>query len=161
MDELLTRRSTVLDVHADRVEDQLGAQVIGHRPPDDSAGVSIDYDREVEEPFPGAQVGDVRDPQPVRCGGGELPPHQVRCGRGRCGLTAGLTAPAPVGALDLSQPHQPGNRLAVPAVAAFVQLGGEPPGAVDAAVFRPGLPGDLDTVLVVAFPVGGAMPAGA
>ena len=54
VNELLTGGSAMLDGHADRVEDQFGAQVIGHRPPDDAAGVGVDDDREVEEPFPGA-----------------------------------------------------------------------------------------------------------
>jgi hypothetical protein len=66
-----------------------------------------------------------------------------------------------VGALDAGQAHQSRYRLAVPAVATVVEFGGEPAGAVDTAMLRPCLPGHLDPMLVVAFPVSGALPAGA
>lgn len=160
MDELVAGGSAMLDGHADGVEDQLGAQVVGHSPADDAAGVGVDHDGEVEESFPGAQVGDIGDPQPVRCGGGELPLDQVRRGRGSCGLAARLAASPAVGALNAGQAHQSRHRLAVPPVTTVVEFGGEPAGAVDASVLRPGLPGDLDALFVVAFPVSGMLPAG-
>ena len=48
------------------VDDELGAHVIGHRPADDPAGEDVLDGGEVEPALPGAQVGDVGDPEPVR-----------------------------------------------------------------------------------------------
>ena len=58
--------------------------------PTTRAGVGVDNHGEVEEPFTGAQIVDVRDPQPVGCFGGELPLHQIWCGRRRGIRVAGL-----------------------------------------------------------------------
>jgi hypothetical protein len=55
--------------------------VIGHRPLDDAAGAGTDDDSEVEEvekALPGAQVGDVGDPEPVRAVRDELALDQIR-----------------------------------------------------------------------------------
>jgi hypothetical protein len=51
----------------ERVDDELGAEVVLERPADDAAAVAVDDHAEVEPALPRAQVGDVRDPEPVRC----------------------------------------------------------------------------------------------
>jgi len=57
--------STTGDGHVDGIEDQLGAQVSGHRPADDSAAEHVHDDGQIEEALPGRQIGDVGHPQPV------------------------------------------------------------------------------------------------
>jgi hypothetical protein len=84
--------------HAEGVEDQLAAQVIGHGPSDDPSGAGIDDHGEVEESLPGAQVGDVGDPQLVGARGGEVPLEQVRCHRAGGESASFLAVPAPVNA---------------------------------------------------------------
>jgi hypothetical protein len=49
-----SRRFALLHSHAQGVEDQFAAKVIGHRPPNDPAGAGVEDDGEVEEAFPGA-----------------------------------------------------------------------------------------------------------
>jgi hypothetical protein len=55
--------------HLERVDDQAGAHVGGHRPADDLTRVGVLHRGELEPPFSAAQIGDVRDPQHVRTGG--------------------------------------------------------------------------------------------
>ncbi len=51
MDEACAR-ATPCDGHVEGVEDELGAQVAGHRPADDPAAEGVDDDRDVEEALP-------------------------------------------------------------------------------------------------------------
>lgn len=82
VDDLAAGRAALLDGHADGVEDQFGAQVVGHGPADDAPGVGVGDHREVEKALPGAQIADVGDPQPVRSSCAELALHQVGGRRG-------------------------------------------------------------------------------
>ncbi len=50
----------------ERVDDELGTQVVLERPADNATRVAVDDDSEVEPALPTAQVGDVGDPEPVR-----------------------------------------------------------------------------------------------
>jgi hypothetical protein len=65
------------DGHLQRVGDELGAHVLGHRPPDDPSGVGVLDGGEVEPALPGSEIRDVGDPQHVRCVGPELPFNEV------------------------------------------------------------------------------------
>lgn len=63
--------------HLERVEDELGAQMVGHRPADDQPGEQVLDVREIQEPFPGRDVGDVRRPRLVRVGRAKVALEQV------------------------------------------------------------------------------------
>jgi hypothetical protein len=63
--------------HVQRVDDELGAHVIGHRPANDRAGVGVLNGGEVQPALPGAQVGDVGEPQHVRGSRPELALNKV------------------------------------------------------------------------------------
>jgi len=54
MDHILG--TTSIDRHVERFEDQLGSQVIGHRPTDNAPTVGIDHYREIQEAGPGRDV---------------------------------------------------------------------------------------------------------
>ncbi len=64
--------------HVERVQDEAGAQVAGHRPIDNGPAEGVEHDGVIEEPRPGRDVGDIGNPQPVGCIRGELPLDQVR-----------------------------------------------------------------------------------
>jgi hypothetical protein len=140
------RRLAGGDGHANRVQDELGAQVVGHRPAHDLAAEGVDHDGEVDEALPGAQIADVGDPQLIGDGSGEVAFDPIRCGRGRDRAAALLAAPAPVHSLDRAQPHQSSHPLAIPAVPAVADFCGQPAGAIDPAVLDPGGPRGLDRV---------------
>jgi hypothetical protein len=100
------------DRHVEGVQDQFGAQVVGHRPADDPAGEAVQHDREVQPAFAGALLGDVGHPQPVWCWWGEVAFDQVGCWGG-VWIAAGQPGqPAAMAALEASGPHQPGHPLA-------------------------------------------------
>ena len=50
------------DRHVDGFDDQLAAEMIRHRPADDTPAVDIEYDGQREEARPGWDIGDVGDP---------------------------------------------------------------------------------------------------
>ena len=52
--------------HPQGVEDEVGAHVRGELPADDHPAVGVEHEREEDETFPAAQVGDVGDPELVR-----------------------------------------------------------------------------------------------
>jgi hypothetical protein len=64
--------------HVERVQDELGAQVVSHRPAHDPPRERVEDHREIQPPFAGALLGDVSDPEPVGPGRGEVPLDQVR-----------------------------------------------------------------------------------
>jgi hypothetical protein len=65
------------DRHVDGFDDQLAAEVIGHRPADNAPTVDVKHDRQGEEARPGRDIGDVGDPQAVGRGGGEPALHEI------------------------------------------------------------------------------------
>ena len=120
--------------HLQRVGDELGAHVLGHRPADDPSAVGVLHGCEVEPPLPGPQVGDVRDPQHVRSVRPELPFDEV------ISDTDTGHPDRRAAALDLHEPrdpglcHQPAHTPARDADAlAQAKLGLHTPGAIDAA----------------------------
>jgi hypothetical protein len=124
--------------HLQRVDDELGAHVVGDRPADDPAAVCVLDGGEIEPALPGAHVGDVGDPQHVGPVGPEAPLDEV------AGVGDADRGPA---ALDLRQArqadltHQAPHALARDHDAfAEAQLGGDASRAVDAAVLAGGRP---------------------
>jgi hypothetical protein len=59
------RRPAAGDGHLERVDDELGAHVVGHAPADDPPTVSVLDGGQVQPALPGAQVGQVGDPELV------------------------------------------------------------------------------------------------
>jgi len=58
---------TVPHGHLQGVECEVRAQRLGGLPAHDHPGEHVDHERDVDPPGVGAHVGDVGDPQPVRC----------------------------------------------------------------------------------------------
>jgi hypothetical protein len=119
--------------HVQRVDDELGAHVLSHRPADDRAGVGVLDRGEVQPAFPGAQVGDVGEPQHIRTGGAKATLDEIvsdpDAGRDRCSPTLARHEPGDPGAS-----HQPLDTLAPdPHPVGHAQLGVDPRRAVHPA----------------------------
>jgi hypothetical protein len=72
--------------HAQRVEVQIGAHVIGELPADDPAAEGVDDEAEEGQAFPAAQVGEVGDPQLIGPARGEVAIDEIgRAQRPRIG----------------------------------------------------------------------------
>ena len=71
-------RPALPDCHFKRIEDELGAQMIGHRPADDLAAPGVQHDRKVEKARERGNERDVRHPQDVRRLGREVAIDEVR-----------------------------------------------------------------------------------
>ena len=67
--------------HAEGVVDEVGAQVVAHRPADAVAAAGVDHRRQVEPALPGGHVGDVGEPELVGSLGREVALHEVGGGR--------------------------------------------------------------------------------
>ena len=90
---------------------ELGPEVVAHGPPHHPTGEAVNGHRQVQEPRPGRDVGDVGHPLAVGLGGAEVPLQQIR-GRSRGGVSPGGPEPlAPVHSLQATGPHQPGHPL--------------------------------------------------
>jgi len=87
--------------HPQGVQHQVGAHVGGELPADDLTREGVDHEGGERRTLPGAQVGEVADPEPVRRLGAEVALDEVgpalRIGVGLC-RAPGL--PTPLGALD-------------------------------------------------------------
>jgi hypothetical protein len=107
------RRGVALaDGHVQGVQDQFGAQMVGHRPAHDPAGEAVQHHRQVQPALVGALLGDVGHPQPVRPWRREVPLHQVRRW---CSGRVAACRPVPSTAVDALQAvvtHQPGDPFA-------------------------------------------------
>src|SRR6185503_9106786 len=89
-------------------------------------------DGEVQEPGPGGNLGDIRDPELVRCGGGEVALDQVP-GRACVAVThGGERLPSTTHALEVLEAHQPRDTLAPDTYTAGRELSVDPRHAVDA-----------------------------
>src|SRR5450759_2226535 len=69
--------------HGDRVTDQVGAHMIGHRPAHNRLGVTVDHRGQVEPPGPGPDVRNVPYEPGPWCRSGEVSLHVVGDGRRR------------------------------------------------------------------------------
>ena len=78
--------------HLQCVGDELGAEVVGHRPADDAAAVQVLNGDEVQPPLPGTQVGDVCDPAAVRGAGCEVAVEKIVRRRARLGRGSSSSA---------------------------------------------------------------------
>jgi len=66
------------DSHLECILDQLGLQVLRHRPAGDGAREDVGHPAQVKEALAGADVLDVSDPDLVRAAGHEVAFDQVR-----------------------------------------------------------------------------------
>ncbi len=64
--------------HLQRIEHELGAQVVGHGPAHHPTAPGVHHDRQVEEARGGRDEGDVPDPEPVRTFCREVPVDKIR-----------------------------------------------------------------------------------
>jgi len=118
--------------HGERVEDELGAHVLGHRVAQQSPAAQVEDRRQVEPALTGRDVGNVANPSNIGPAGSEPAADQVRqrwrvLGRdGRADLGRLVHAHDPV------RPHQPLDSLVVDRPAAVDQLDGHPRRAVSA-----------------------------
>jgi hypothetical protein len=104
--------TAALDGHLERVDDELGPEVVGDRPADDPAAVAVHHRRQVQPPLPRADVGDVRAPEPVDRGRREVALDQVRGGPRALHADRGLAAPAADLPGQAGAAHQPLDALA-------------------------------------------------
>ena len=125
--------ATTGDRHLERVDDQFGTKVVSHRPAHDQSGEQVLYVREIQESFPGRDVGDVRRPGLVRAIRAKVALEQVRSDSD-AGQPDGRAPP-----LARQQPrntgcsHQPLHALATDGDPVLEpQLGVDPPGAIGA-----------------------------
>ena len=65
----------------ERVDDEGRGHGARRLPADEAPGVDVDDESDVDDPRPGRAVGEVRDPQLIGPGGGEVALHQIRCPR--------------------------------------------------------------------------------
>src|SRR5215211_3232000 len=65
------------DRHLQGVHDELGTQVSSHRPADHPPAADIKDEGQVDEALSGADVGYIRNPEPVQHLRGEVPSDQV------------------------------------------------------------------------------------
>ena len=123
--------ATASEGHLERVDDELGAEMVGHRPADDPPGEQVLDVREVQEPFPGRDVGDVRRPGLVRAVRAKVALNEVGSdpdARQPDGRPPALTRQQPG---DSGRSHQPLHALTPdPDIVLEPQLGVDPPRAV-------------------------------
>ena len=118
--------------HVEGIEHEPRAQVVGHGPAHHAAAEGIQHDGEEQEPGPGGDVGDVRDPEPIGCVGAEVALDQVRR---RTGARIPCRRPRPLASADAPQAgtaHQSGDPLAAHSAALSDELGMDAGSAVGA-----------------------------
>ena len=96
----------------ERVQDQRRLQVRVHRPADEPARVHIQHHRQVQEPRPRRDVGDVSYPQLIRLGRLELALDQINGLRRQRIARGSHHVLAQRGALKTRRAHQSCNALA-------------------------------------------------
>jgi len=104
--------ATSRDGHPERVEHQLGLEVVAHRPADDPAAEDVLDGGEEEKALPGLDVLQVANPEPIRLGAGEVTVDEVRR-RQPLRIADGRARPAPlaVGTTQAELAHQPCDPL--------------------------------------------------
>lgn len=101
------RWSLPLGCHHQRGERQLGSHMVAHRPTDDLAGRQVEDGREIQPALPGGDVGDVREPDPVRRRCREALRQQVRGDRQVVAAVGGARPePAPGQRADAMPAHE-------------------------------------------------------
>lgn len=95
------------DGHLQRIDDELGSDVIGNGPADHDAGEGVEDDGHVELALLGGVLGHVHDPQLVGLGGVKGPVHEIVCRLG-VGVASGASmATAAIDAADPGLGHEP------------------------------------------------------
>src|SRR5271157_3319406 len=117
----------VLRSHLHRAGNKRGAEMAGHRPPDDFLAEAVDNGGEIDFSLPGPDLGDIADELEVGGGGGEVPLDQV----GDLGDVYGLRGQRP-GLADLAGheaqvAHEAADELAGGLLALAGQLGVDAP----------------------------------
>jgi len=136
--------------HPEGVEDEVGAHVIGELPADDRAAVGVDHEREIDDAFPAAQVGEVREPRFVRAGRGEVALDEIRRPPGRrVGAGRPPRQAAPFGSLYAVTAHQPLHPAAACVLTGTQQSLPHPPRAVREVVPLVHLPDPSEQPLVL------------
>src|SRR5215211_5982713 len=97
-----------------------------HRPTDHSTAAGIEDEGQVDETFPGADVGYVRHPQPVRSLRREVPCHEIRSCLLHSGAVCGAHPTSPKAALELCPAHEPRHPLPCATDADGPELGVNP-----------------------------------
>ncbi len=112
--------------HVERVQHELRAQVVRHRPADDSSTPRIDHDRQVQESGPRRHVRDVRHPELVGTRCSEVALDEVR-GRTRVAIPPRRPrSPSTRDPLDPGPAHEPRDPLATDRYAIGGELGMDP-----------------------------------
>jgi len=117
-------RPPLRDGHLERIQHQLGAQMVGHRPADDPTAEGIQHNREGEEARERGNVRDVRHPQLVRCLGREVAVDKIRR-RPRLPITPrrrGAALPV-AGPRQAGRTHEARDPLAAVVLSGLAQLG--------------------------------------
>ncbi|GAB5378315.1 MAG: hypothetical protein AcusKO_47770 [Acuticoccus sp.] len=89
------------------VQHEAGMSGPAHPPADDAAGIGVDDEGDVDEARPGRDIGEIREPQPVRCRDMEDPVHMVERAWCRLVLNGRADRPAADHALQTHALHQP------------------------------------------------------
>src|SRR4051794_12280615 len=119
--------------HAQCIDDQFGAQMVGHGVADAGLGVAVDHRGQIQPTRPGPDVGDVADQLDPRRVGGEVAADQVGDGRRRGAGDGGGRPPRPrLTGLQAQLAHQVAHQLRAGRDAAADQLGVDPPMTVGA-----------------------------
>lgn len=80
------------------------------RPPaDDATSEDVDDKGHVDEALPGRDIGEIRNPQPVRRRGFELAVHPVKRARSRLVRERRADRLSPNDTLQAHRPHKPGD----------------------------------------------------
>jgi len=109
---LAGRRPTPPEGHLHGVDDQLGADVVGDRPPHYSPAPGVEDHGQVDLALRRRVLGHVHDPETVRLARVEVALHQV-LGRGGVGIPSGATpGSAPMDPNDPGLGHEPGHPFA-------------------------------------------------
>ena len=135
--------------HPECVEDEIGAHVVGELPTDDRPAVDVDHEREEDDAFPAAQVGEVGAPELIRPGRGERTLDEIGSAQ-RLGVGVGRPPrlPTPFGALDPVAAHQPLDVAAADLLAGPPKRPPHSPGAVGQVFALVDLPDPFEQPLV-------------
>ena len=108
--------------HAESVKNELRTKVGFDCPSDDTTTPDVDHHGEVEEPFPGRDVGDVGDPKLVRAVGRKVTIDEVGRGTSVSGPSGCEGFPAPGNALQTCVFHQTSDPLSTDMDAAMSEF---------------------------------------
>lgn len=118
-----------------RLQNEIGGHGRARRPADDLPRVQVHHGRQKQPAFVGADVGDVRDPDAVRCLGPEFPVEDVAHHTDRAAPVAGLAAVADL-CTEALRIHQASHPMPAASFAGFAQVERDLAVAVYAAAGR-------------------------